>query len=303
MRSEKLLCLLHLLRAVYGECPVQLHPTSLVVRYGDSASANCTMSEDHVGIGWEASEGSVEMVQDVQFVTWRVENLTDWCIEPKCFVNFMNGTEFEQCEKALQVTLYKTPDSVSISSVDHTGPMLEGRQYQLQCEVHKIAPVQNLTVKWYRGETEKVNGTTPLTRKDSGQYALTARNSLGSTNCTLSLIVEYAPEFTCDYSYEVTEEQSYTLGCTAEGYPVPEVTWMKQGKKVELPAHLSRKDAGLYTLIATNTYGTVNHTLEIKVLLSPATSPSVYVIATLAVLALLVVVTIPCIIHMRRRGV
>ncbi|KAG7460304.1 hypothetical protein MATL_G00220140 [Megalops atlanticus] len=90
------------------------------------------MSEDHLGIGWEASEGSVDMVQDVQFVTWRVENLTDWHIEPKCYVNFMNGTEFKQCEEALQVTLYKTPDSVSISSVDHTGPMVEGRQYQLQ---------------------------------------------------------------------------------------------------------------------------------------------------------------------------
>ncbi|XP_036408636.1 hemicentin-2-like, partial [Megalops cyprinoides] len=359
-----------------GECPVQLHPSSLVVRYGDLASANCTVSEGHLGIGWEASEGSVDMVQDVQFVTWRVENLTDWHIEPKCFGNFNNtGTEeIHQCVEALQVTLYKTPDSVSISSVDHTGPMVEGRQYQLQCEVQNIAPVQNLTVKWYRGEileressfnnitktpmnvsstltitpsraddgaqyscvaelelrpegpqpppevkseplkitvhykpsitkcpnqeelregdslgallfiTEgnpsprvtwyrdqsEVNSSTPLTRKDSGQYVLTARNSLGSTNCTFSLTVGYAPELSCDYSYEVTETQSYTLNCTAEGYPAPEVTWMKQGEKVELPAHLGRQHAGLYTLIANNTYGTVSHTLEIKVLYKPS---------------------------------
>ncbi|KAG7460303.1 hypothetical protein MATL_G00220130 [Megalops atlanticus] len=270
-------------------CSVQLHPSSVVLRYGGSASANCTVSEGHLGIGWEASEGSVALVTGVQLITWRVENLTDWHIEPKCYENFMNGTEFEQCEEALQVTLYKTPDSVSISSVDHTGPMVEGRQYQLQCEVQNIAPVQNLTVKWYRGETEiteaegnptpkvtwykdqsEVKSSTPLTRKDSGQYFLTARNSLGSSNCTLSLTVGYAPEFSCNYSYEVTEKQSYTLNCTAEGYPAPEVTWWKQGEKVELPAHLDRKHAGLYTLIANNTYGTANHTLVIKVLFPPA---------------------------------
>ncbi len=47
----------------------------------------------------------------------------------------------------------ETPDSVFISSVDHSGPMTEGEQYTLQCDVHNVAPVQNLTVKWYKGQT------------------------------------------------------------------------------------------------------------------------------------------------------
>ncbi|XP_036410693.1 cell adhesion molecule 3-like [Megalops cyprinoides] len=320
MRSEKLLCLLQLLHAVYGECPVQLHPSSLVVRYGDSASANCTVSEGHLGIGWEASEGSVNMVQDVQFVTWKVENLRDWHIEPNCFVNFMKGAEYQQCVEALQVTLYKTPDSVSISSVDHTGPMVEGRQYQLRCEVQNIAPVQNVTVKWYQGEKGSTKGersfdsitktpanvastlTITPSRTDNGvQYSCVAKLELGPegpqtptevTSEPLKITVHYAPEFTCDYSYEVTEKQNYTLNCTVVGHPVPEVTWMKQGKKVELPPHLSKKDAGLYTLIATNTYGTVNHTLEIKVV----SSREVNVITISVVVFLLVVVSFLCII-------
>ncbi len=47
----------------------------------------------------------------------------------------------------------ETPDSVFISTVNHSGPMTEGEQYELQCDVHDVAPVQNLTVKWYKGQT------------------------------------------------------------------------------------------------------------------------------------------------------
>lgn len=44
------------------------------------------------------------------------------------------------------------PDQVSISIVGHTGPMIEGKQYDLQCDVYNIAPVHLLTVNWYKGQ-------------------------------------------------------------------------------------------------------------------------------------------------------
>lgn len=37
--------------------------------------------------------------------------------------------------------------------------MVEGREYQLLCEVQNIAPVQYLTLRWYRGQTEVYNNT------------------------------------------------------------------------------------------------------------------------------------------------
>lgn len=44
------------------------------------------------------------------------------------------------------------PDQVSISTVGHTGPLIEGKQYELQCDVHNVAPVDLLTVNWYKGQ-------------------------------------------------------------------------------------------------------------------------------------------------------
>lgn len=52
------------------------------------------------------------------------------------------------------VIFLETPDSISIRQANHTGPMVEGKEYQLLCEVQNIAPVQYLTLRWYRGQTE-----------------------------------------------------------------------------------------------------------------------------------------------------
>lgn len=45
----------------------------------------------------------------------------------------------------------ETPDSVSVSHVDNLSVVVEKRQFQLQCDVIGVAPVQHLTVRWYQG--------------------------------------------------------------------------------------------------------------------------------------------------------
>lgn len=37
--------------------------------------------------------------------------------------------------------------------------MVEGREYQLLCEVQNVAPVQYLSLRWYRGQSEVYNHT------------------------------------------------------------------------------------------------------------------------------------------------
>lgn len=46
---------------------------------------------------------------------------------------------------------------MSISLVNHSSPVVVGREYQLQCEVQNVAPVQYLVLRWYRGQTEVYN--------------------------------------------------------------------------------------------------------------------------------------------------
>ncbi|KAJ8251328.1 hypothetical protein GJAV_G00220150 [Gymnothorax javanicus] len=238
-----------------SECPVKLEPGTVVVRYGDRVSANCTVSEDHHGIGWEASEGSVDLKTGVKFVTWKVDTLTDWDIGPRCFGNFPTKTGPPlQCDEKLNITVYKPPDSVSISGASADVPLVEGDSYRLVCEVKNIAPVQHLTVRWYGGKSELEHQTfynnltnTPLnvtstlwmrpTSADDGeQYSCVAELDLGpegpqpppSTESEpLKLIVFYAPIFSRvdDEILEVTEGEVAIMNCSAQGKPPPTYSW------------------------------------------------------------------------------
>ncbi|RXN15242.1 vascular cell adhesion 1-like protein [Labeo rohita] len=147
-------CQVELLVTIYStqaKCPVQLSPKSVVVEYGGSVAVNCTASVLHDGMGWEASEGGVDKTTD-SVITWTVSDLREWDIKPFCYINY-DISHDTPCQEELPVTVYKTPDSVSISIVNHKGPMKEGKQYELQCDIKDVAPVQNLTVKWYKGQT------------------------------------------------------------------------------------------------------------------------------------------------------
>uniref|UniRef100_A0A8C7CTV3 Ig-like domain-containing protein n=1 Tax=Oncorhynchus kisutch TaxID=8019 RepID=A0A8C7CTV3_ONCKI len=288
--------------------PLELNPPRVVVRYGDSVSVNCsTSATDHDGMGWEATFGGISLEQDVNVVTWTVDNLTDWTIEPKCYINLIDG---EQPSIVLPVILYKTPDRVSISVLNHSGPMVEGTQYQLQCDIQNIAPLQNLVVKWYKGnETldivtysnrpEDVSATlmiSPNRNDDGAQYRCRAELDLGPegpqphptvTSEPLSITVHYAPEFLPgNDTVEVSAGSDVSLDCSAEGNPPPELRWTNntaEGNAIETTVgrlrnlNISRVTANAtYNCTVTNRLGSITKQIHVLVDVPPQQHPTMF---------------------------
>ncbi|MFT7798972.1 hypothetical protein Z043-110909 [Arapaima gigas] len=276
-------------------CSLELRPARVVVAFGDPISVSCVASRPVRVLGWEAAVGAANTQRDLT-VQWGVDSLTDWIEDPICYGVFFTAPR--QCEEKLHLVLYKTPDSVSISSLNETGPMQEGRQYQLQCEVHNIAPVQYLNLKWYRGQTEVYNHTfsdltpaspvqvssilliTPSRADDGAQYRCVAELDLGPegpqpplnmTSEPLSIIVHYAP-FLLGPSLEVIEVnkgEEVTLNCTAQGNPPPVYSWntsRSQEKEPEDQAVFisSSLSPGTYSCSASNRLGMKSKRFTIK---------------------------------------
>ncbi|KAL6103116.1 uncharacterized protein ACO6RY_02583 [Pungitius sinensis] len=286
-------------RQISTGCPLVLTPAEIVVRFGDPASVDCsTSAKGFQGMGWEAPSGATTSKTNV--TTWRVEQMMDWATKPLCYVNRVDG----QCYVMLQITLYKTPDSVSVSALDQ-GPMVDGTEYRLKCDVTNVAPVQKLKVTWYRGNeavhTESFNDTTeiqvnvsstlrvtPKRDHDGELFRCEAELHLGpngpervptETSSPLKAVVHYAPVFTGSYSEEVDvfRGDNVTFGCSADGHPAPEIQWSySPGVHVTVTTRGSQKsitvtratstDAGVYVCDATNKVRVVrrNVTLVVK---------------------------------------
>uniref|UniRef100_A0A665UHI0 Ig-like domain-containing protein n=1 Tax=Echeneis naucrates TaxID=173247 RepID=A0A665UHI0_ECHNA len=136
---------------VLCSCPIKLNPPMVVVKYGDPISINCSTSETHFeGMGWEAIKAG-KSVQETSHLNWALTNVTDWDINPSCFINLKNST-LGQCDRIPKIVVYTFPRNIDINSVTN-GVMKEGETHNLTCHIQHVAPVQNLTIRWYRGDT------------------------------------------------------------------------------------------------------------------------------------------------------
>ncbi|XP_060713330.1 vascular cell adhesion protein 1-like [Tachysurus vachellii] len=311
-------------------CTITIQPAKLVVEFGASATANCSTTITHNGMGWEAVTGAVDLTKGVQFLIWRVESLKYWDTQPICYIN-----AHMQCESELPVTVYKRPEKVSISTVDHTGPMIEGKQYKLDCDVQNVAPVNLLTVNWYKGQPgqlvksvqfNNISSKTPVNRStelsistskedDGVQYRCEAKLELGpegpqpppiKTSDPLSIIVHYGPEIQPVTRSEVVKAgNDLSLSCTAEGNPEPEVSWSFQNQtkatgRRQTILNLSKAnsaDAGEYLCTASNELGSKTRTVSLTV----EESNTRTIIICVGVLLLILIIAYGIYIFVRRR--
>ncbi|KAM3598425.1 uncharacterized protein V6R79_017881 [Siganus canaliculatus] len=271
-------------RSVAGEgCSLILKPSRVVVGFGESVSVSCEATRPVRVLGWESAISAVHTQQDLS-VQWKADSLIDWIEEPICYGVFFTAPR--QCEEKLNLVLYKTPDSISIKPVNHTGPMVEGKEYQLLCEVQNIAPVQYLTLRWYRGQTEVYNHSfadltssspvqvssilviTPSKAENGAQYRCVAVLELGAegpqppptmTSEPLNASVYFPPVF-LNPEPEVLDLKAgaeITLNCTATGNPAPVYSWQSsspiQERMEDEPVLTSSSLVpGTYTCTASN---------------------------------------------------
>ncbi|KAK1878186.1 Cx9C motif-containing protein 4 [Dissostichus eleginoides] len=276
------LCMIY---SVSGEgCSLVLKPSRVVVGFGEPVSVSCEATRPVRVLGWESVISAAHTQQDLS-VQWKVDSLIDWIEEPICYGVFFTAPR--QCEEKLNLVLYKTPDSVSIRPVNHSGPMVEGKEYQLLCEVQNIAPVQYLTLRWYKGQTEVYNHSfaeltssspvqvssilmvTPTKAENGAQYRCVAELELGPegpqppptvTSEPLNASVYFPPTFLDPVPavLDLTVGAEMTLNCTATGNPTPVYSWQSsnpipEGMGDEAALTSSSLLPGTYTCTASNT--------------------------------------------------
>ncbi|XP_070683780.1 vascular cell adhesion protein 1-like [Pempheris klunzingeri] len=278
-------------------CRLTISPSTLVVRFGDPVTANCSLhGMGFPVLGWVGLLVTPEPTMN-SFQVWSEDSMTEWSLKPMCFALSETGG---RCDIVLTLIVYKPPENVSVSFVNHTGPMFEGHQYTLQCTVQDVAPVENLTVTFYRGQTalERLQSNSSNTKKtpvteiftldisaskehDGVQYWCEAELQLGPEgppyppvvrSQNISAAVYFGPQFVCPTKLHVREGES--LGCEVRGNPQPLVTWLRAGQVVAPPAHSSREHAGKYTVLAKGHHGQINFTVEVEVLADSGTANS-----------------------------
>ncbi|KAB0366601.1 hypothetical protein FD754_010757, partial [Muntiacus muntjak] len=113
---------------------------------------------------------------------------------------------------------------------------------------------------------------------DGGDYECQATNEAGSASRRAKLVVHVPPSLREDgrrANVSGMAGQSLTLECDANGFPAPEITWLKDGRQVGVPQGLmgsgiQEGDSGLYSCRAENQAGIAQRDFDLLVLIPPA---------------------------------
>ncbi|XP_062290864.1 vascular cell adhesion protein 1-like [Scomber scombrus] len=295
-------------------------PSRLVVKYGDPASATCLVCQHNCtndSFGLEHAVGVKE--ENGTTISWKVDNLTEWNTSPQCYYT---DDDDNQCVTSLPITVYQPPKNVYLSFLNHSGPMFAGHQYTLQCTVQEVAPISNLNVTFYRGQTElqrrQSNSTTkePVTetftldinpsKDDGGLYWCEAELELGAEgpqpppvvmSRNIIATVHYKPQVKESPDPErlnVTIGDPLHLNCSSEGNPSPSYTWTLPSTSrppfsdstLSIEA-VTSTDGGQYICLVSNSVGNVTKEFTVDV-----NESSIYIIIIVVVAVIVLAVLV-----------
>uniref|UniRef100_A0A3B3YJG9 Ig-like domain-containing protein n=1 Tax=Poecilia mexicana TaxID=48701 RepID=A0A3B3YJG9_9TELE len=268
-----------------ASCAIELTPPRVVVKYGDPVSVKCTTSaEEFDGLGWEASEGGTGLKEE-RYVMLTVQSVAEWDNNPMCFIT--SGTN--QCSTRLGLVIYK---NISISSsIESSEEMRENEEYILTCSILNIAPVQNLTVRWYQGNqiiySENLTNSTkkPTNQTSIFRFTPTRQDDRTTIRCEAHMdLGPEGPQFNASsrelsigvkYS-EVEVGEVLGLKCSSVGNPRPNYSWIyyrthnvnertEDGISRLIINNANGFNIGSYTCHAWNEKGNVSKTVRVTV--------------------------------------
>ncbi|XP_060945161.1 vascular cell adhesion protein 1-like [Limanda limanda] len=291
-------------------------PPRLVVKHGDRTSSTCSLCPSCPDDIFDVEKSVGSNVKNGKTITWTVEKMMEWKTTPKCYYTKTDGV---QCCTRLDVVVYKLPDLVSVSFFNHSGPLVESRNYTLQCEVQQVAPINNVLVTFFRGQTqlgqrqllnEQKEPVTKFfsldistTKEDDGaQYWCQAELELGPdgpqpppmvASKKVIATVHYKPGELAPSPPDLitlTQGDRLELNCTAEGNPRPSYTWTSlpdgvppSNSSVLTIESVASGDEGQYTCSVSNNLGT--NTVMFQVAVKPNITPYIIAVVVLVVIA------------------
>lgn len=187
-------------------------------------------------MGWESKSGGVPLQLGVPFLLLTIPKVKEWKFDPVCFINYAEGGQCQHMlnitvyskyplllsNVSFQISvifssfnpggivtfhswcyvittcfvLTEPPDNVSISHANPRLPLVEGKNYDVQCDVTNVAPVRNLRVSWHKGNkvfyTQTFDDSTVYPVTKSSVISLVAvRNETGTEIwCEAKLVFE-----------------------------------------------------------------------------------------------------------------
>uniref|UniRef100_A0A8C5D3K8 Ig-like domain-containing protein n=1 Tax=Gouania willdenowi TaxID=441366 RepID=A0A8C5D3K8_GOUWI len=204
-------------------------PSGMLVEYGDPASFRCTTCQhdcQYEQTGLTVSSGGYK--KDGNMILWKNNNMTDWDLSPTCYYTKDDGSHCCAHLPGTLLVLLKPP--LVHKKIDTT---LEKDQYFLQCGVHDVAPIENVTVTFYKRKGDLIQTVGQLTSTITDKTPVTK---------TFELKVETIEE---DDENQYWCEATMDLVLQGSDFSITHASGFKESRYIETcnPAALSQVDS------------------------------------------------------------